>query len=379
MKQHLQGRPLVMDRACQIYDLLEPWVDEYFYDMPHHVIRPGAVYVLGAFQVYSNLATVRELWQTHGCVVVFCNAHEGSYNIVWHSDRVGMTQDILNRKVLLITGGDMEPAYPNLVVEDLLRRVATHEHNLAAVTQCDQIYQVKAKPYKFLFLNGLARRHRRYLIERLDQLGWLDHSLWSCLDGNLIEVGDIHMIENGQDILQQPRPNRFLPPEYELPAVRERLPTAPQDQFAKYEMFGGAWQDASIHAPAYRDSYFSLVTETVYGYPYSFRTEKIWKPIMMGHPWICAANQHFYRDLRRMGFRTFDTLIDESWDLEAHNQTRMERIVTVVDQLCRSNLDDFLEAARPICEHNRERFHELSLQVQQQLPARFFEFLRPHC
>jgi hypothetical protein len=47
----------------------------------------------------------------------------------------------------------------------------------------------------------------------------------------------------------------------------------------------------------YIDTYFSVVTETIFDYPYTFRTEKIWKPMIMGHPFVAAANRGYYRDL----------------------------------------------------------------------------------
>jgi hypothetical protein len=61
------------------------------------------------------------------------------------------------------------------------------------------------------------------------------------------------------------------------------------------------------------------VSETVFTYPYSFRTEKIWKPIAIGHPWIAVSNFGYYRDMHELGFKSFGHLIDEKFDLIYNN------------------------------------------------------------
>ena len=101
--------------------------------------------------------------------------------------------------------------------------------------------------------------------------------------------------------------------------------------FAKYKLFNNEWGEIYLNANPYLDTYFSLVTETVFDYPYSFRTEKIWKPIAIGHPWVAVANPGFYRDMHNLGFKTFGDLVDESFDLIDNSIDRLERIAVVVE------------------------------------------------
>jgi hypothetical protein len=113
----------------------------------------------------------------------------------------------------------------------------------------------------------------------------------------------------------------------------------------------------------------------VFEYPYSFRTEKIAKPLAQGHPWICAANAGFYRDLRYLGFKTFSSVIDESFDSIEHHQTRMDRIVDIVNDLCKSDLQAFLQACEPVCKYNQQHLVELSAQIRKEFPNNFFKFI----
>jgi hypothetical protein len=116
----------------------------------------------------------------------------------------------------------------------------------------------------------------------------------------------------------------------------------------------------------------------VFEYPYSFRTEKIAKPLAIGHPFIVAANTGFYRDLRNLGFRTFDNVIDESFDTIENHQDRMNRIFEIVKDLCRQDLQSFLAECFNICKYNQQHLIELIPQLQQQFPEKFFKTINQH-
>ena len=148
-----------------------------------------------------------------------------------------------------------------------------------------------------------------------------------------------------------------------------------QHNFVKNHLFNNTWGEIYLKPEPYIDTYFSLVTETVFDYPYSFRTEKIWKPIAMGHPWIAATSCGYYRDIRNLGFRTFGHLIDESFDLLDNDQDRMERIEQVVADLCQQDLVRFLGAAEEVCKYNQQHLIDTRQQEIQNFPNRLSQFL----
>ena len=118
-----------------------------------------------------------------------------------------------------------------------------------------------------------------------------------------------------------------------------------------------------------------MVTETVFDYPYSFRTEKIWKPIAIGHPWIAVANQGFYRDMHNLGFKSFGHVIDESFDQIENNQHRLDRIAQVVKDLCRQDLATLLNECYNICKYNQQHLAQMRVKVRQEFPDRFCQFI----
>jgi len=180
-------------------------------------------------------------------------------------------------------------------------------------------------------------------------------------------------------LIGQPHDIKLLPNCYEYRAYQDNVNDFDcNKQFVKYDLFNNEWGEIYLNPEAYIDTYFSVVTETVFDYPYSFRTEKIWKPVAMAHPWIAAANQGYYRDMHNLGFKSFGHLIDETFDQIANNQDRIARIATVVEDLCRQDLASFLKECYNVCKYNQQHLAIMRDQVRKQFPDRFFQFLKQH-
>jgi len=110
----------------------------------------------------------------------------------------------------------------------------------------------------------------------------------------------------------------------------------------------------------YEDSYFSVVSETTfftkqYYHSYRFLSEKAFKPIAMKHPFILVSVPRSLEIYKIMGYKTFSSVIDESYDLELDDGKRMLMILDEIERL--SNLDkreraNFILQCRDICEYN---------------------------
>jgi hypothetical protein len=278
--------------------------------------------------------------------------------------------------------------------EYFLPKIFDFDENVAAGASIDEYFSLTDKPYKFLFLNGRMRSHRKYLLERFQANGLLEQSLWTNLDTDLRLVttlpqqrwqnfNDINVIKlqfehNGVDRMELPIGLQLLPKQYESLEFRDNIDHVPSAGTVKFDLFNNAWGDAVVDGTAYRDTYFSLVTETVFNYPYSFRTEKIWKPIAVGHPFIAVANRGFYRDIQNLGFQTFGHVVDESFDLIDSSQARIERIAEVVEDLCQQDLASFYKECYNVCKYNQDLYTEMRHQVPRQLPNQFHQFINQH-
>lgn len=172
-------------------------------------------------------------------------------------------------------------------------------------------------------------------------------------------------------------PIKLLPPEYEIPRARDNLkPSLYTDGgFVKHKLFGDTWGDAIVNPKCYTDTHFSLVTETIYDYPYTFRTEKIWKPILMAHPFIVASCTGYYAELRAAGFRTFSHLIDERFDTVDDPGRRAEMIVDTVRDICYNGAGEFARAAADVCKYNQQHLREHNRSERAQLPHSLEQYL----
>jgi hypothetical protein len=213
-------------------------------------------------------------------------------------------------------------------------------------------------------------------MERFRLSGLLDQSLWSWLDLTVGYSKNIVLSPNGIDLIGQPHEIKLLPKHYEYVTYKDRVGDFKYDkQFVKYDLFNNEWGEIYLNPEAYIDTYFSLVTETVFDYPYSFRTEKIWKPIAIGHPFIAVANYGYYRDLHQLGFKTFGNLINESFDLISNNTDRLERIAQIVQDLCQQDLASFVKECYNVCKYNQQHLAEMSIKIRQEFPQRFAQYI----
>jgi hypothetical protein len=370
---------LVLDTFCEVYDLLHPWADAEFWRFVDHDVIPGATYLIGREQFSQNTARIRELVESNQIQVILSNPTEGSQTLRDHCQQFGILDLVLEGKILLLGGGDMPPEFPCLQYDVFMPKILNYDENLQAMARCEEIYTKLVKPHKFLFLNGRHRPHRKYLIKQFEQHGLLEQSLWTNLDTASVTAQGLELIDlHGNNLMLENIDIKYLDPYYEVDYYQHRVNRDTDARYVKHSLFNNTWGEIYLKAEPYIDTYFSVVTETVFDYPWTFRTEKIWKPVAMGHPFVVASNAGYYKDFRRLGFRTFGHLIDENFDTIDNNQDRIQRVAQVVQDLCGQNLEDFVVEARGVCKYNQQHLAELVPRIRQEFPQRFFDFLKTH-
>lgn len=383
---------IYVDCWSELANQLLPVCQGTFWQLDHEKLRPGSVYVLGRneFERCRDLILAN---LTH-CHFVFSNPAEGATTMLGQMQRYGITDLVNHGSIGMIAGADV-PHVPRIFVyENFLEKIINMPGNL----QQSQMQPGTTQHHRwdFLFLNGRCRAHRRFLLLNLQDQGLLERSLYTCLEavpaGKTFGTHDsdpyVFSLSDQlqRTLLKNGLPIKLLPPEYEVPRYQSNVmlsqqhrdrfwPNArpPRDIKSRLFEYRGQWEwgESYVYHRPYHDSAFSLVSETVFQGNKSFRTEKIWKPIMMRHPWVAAANVGFYQDMRRLGFKTFDTLIDESFDSETDHQRRMQGVIDTVKMICQTGATDFQNAARHICEHNYQRMLDLSQEITTEFPSQF--------
>lgn len=112
----------------------------------------------------------------------------------------------------------------------------------------------------------------------------------------------------------------------------------------------------------YEKTFISVTTETLIDEDTLFLSEKIWKPIIMGHPFLVYGNKGTLEYLKNIGYKTFDKWIDESYDNEVNHLIRGKMIVNEIKKLSELSLDKLKEIRNEmfeICEFNQKHFIKL--------------------
>jgi hypothetical protein len=87
----------------------------------------------------------------------------------------------------------------------------------------------------------------------------------------------------------------------------------------------------------------------------AFVTEKTFKPIKHGQLFFVAGGVGSLQVLRDLGYKTFDAILDNSYDTVTNHTQRWE---CLRDSIARARpcLPELFEAARPEIEHNQRLF-----------------------
>ena len=185
--------------------------------------------------------------------------------------------------------------------------------------QCDHTVH---KPLRYLYLNKQPRTHRL--------------RLWNALH-------DRKLLEDSLTSFVGLRPPVRLDKEYELPGVDPE----------NYPMYG---MDQDIYTKPYSHTCCSLISETNDNNSDVFITEKLWKPILCQQFFIVHGNYLYLQRVREMGFRTFSSYFDESYDLEIDPVKRVEKIVGLIEGLQNFDWRDAYLSSKKLRQHNFNLF-----------------------
>ena len=116
---------------------------------------------------------------------------------------------------------------------------------------------------------------------------------------------------------------------------------------------------AKISVEDAQNTALHLVAETVFNDNKIHLTEKIFKPMVMKQPFIVFAGPGTLQYLKNYGFRTFDCVWDERYDLEQDHSIRLEKITNIIKDLSRKSdkeFKDLIDKCWEIVDHNHRHF-----------------------
>ena len=103
----------------------------------------------------------------------------------------------------------------------------------------------------------------------------------------------------------------------------------------------------------YNQTYYSIVAETCFENHFTFYTEKIVKPLLAGRLFIFVGSRYFLRNLKSLGFKTFDNVVDESYDVEPDPETRWRMALDQMQKLCSMDPAEVQAKIKDAVDHNQ--------------------------
>ena len=282
---------------------------------------------------------------TGQCLLILNDAHESNYYT--NEDYALLkykltTSTITNLNNIILITGNMN----NDVIDKDIRTLQWQYFETAMRMSADKQNR-SSKDHtnlkKFLCLNRMPREIRYYFMYQI----W-DKNLMHEFNVSLKNVNDITEITSYNN-------NEFMDKIKDHPNFKTMLESLPwvidTPDFDKNH-----WDNIEYDFTA--TNLIFITTETLFSSDAHnlFLTEKTFKPIALSMPFIVIGNPYILKRLRNLGYKTFDTLWDESYDEEFDCHKRMEKIVKLVEDISSKytteQLFELIEQNKYILEHN---------------------------
>ena len=203
------------------------------------------------------------------------------------------------------------------------------------------------KPYNAMWLNRMPKAHRVQALVDANKRDLLDDMVWSC----------------GWEEDTNPPPeqdDKTLNLLSKMPKQAEHEPFRNMDDGPlnhKHDrVYNLKWPiDCKINIVSESQARDILI-EMDPPQPVRFLTEKIFKPLAYGMPFMVIGNKGSLQRLRDLGFQTFPEWFDESYDEESNFSLRTKAMLDSYEKFLSE--EHTIEEIQPALEHNFNRIHD---------------------
>jgi len=217
----------------------------------------------------------------------------------------------------------------NTVLQELEKNI--HSNKSISIVLKSDLDDKKIRPKRFLSYNRSGYRwHRVFMLSKLHKLNILDNTIFSYYESDYFD-----------DKLKFGKTN-YIPSKFEslnietkdkwdiIKFLVDKCPTTLDHETSESASGGHNYFSVKEH---YLDTYVSIVNETGVLDDVTFITEKTIRPMFNRHPFVVWGNPYILKTLRSYGFKTFDWLIDESYDECESANDRFNMILKQIEKL----------------------------------------------
>ena len=262
-----------------------------------------------------------------------------------------------------------EAHFEQCVFTTILNRIRI-DNKLPLPTLKDNL-RYKEKNLDTIFLYNLLqkrpRAHRSWMFKEIVENDLLRFGINSMNEFNLKDTYYFHkhMLEEEYEPLSKLLP--ILPRTAE-PYEKELRDFVDMDS-GKYQM--------RFNEDILLDSWISVISEASFGEETCFISEKTFKVIGAGHPFIIFGNRHSLRVLQEMGYETFHPFIDESYD-SLDTWERLSAIIQVLRTLSKKSPTEMIEwykSIEGIIKHNKDVLRDNSTRFAPNSATTIFNYI----
>ena len=203
------------------------------------------------------------------------------------------------------------------------------------------------KIYDAIWLNRVPKGHRISSLVEANKRGLLDNMVWSC---------------GYEEDTPPPPDNDEKTEEFvkQLPKMAENEPRENQQDGpirAKHDRkFNFQWLlDCKVNIVSESQAR-DIIIEMDPAQPVRFLTEKTFKPMAYGMPFMIFGNRNSLKRVRELGFKTFPEWFDESYDEEENFTLRLNAMLDSYEKFLSE--EHSIEEIRDALEHNFNRISD---------------------
>jgi hypothetical protein len=117
----------------------------------------------------------------------------------------------------------------------------------------------------------------------------------------------------------------------------------------------------------YQQTQYTILTETNGTGNCFFMSEKSTKALYARRLFVAFSNADYLKGLHRLGFETFSSVLDESYDNNVLDFDRFRQATEQLSYLSNQNYQTVCQKVKPILDHNHNRLYEFEQEKTQEL------------
>lgn len=338
----------IYDPCKNVLDAAKDWGDGCFESTDNYDLVMAQPFKLAAVRVLFNDPTVYAYDPTVG------NVDWSAFDLVLLSDQEYFTPSQVRtwaaklgiKKYLFAAGGitEQDPLNPETEIHRPHFINVFLERNVYEDTLSD------SKPYMFDAMLGARRPHRDWVMLAMTRSGLLNSTVTTYRSGFPGEVIDQQSQEFAEKFqgteLNWPYVSPNLNPEWEVPNVSNKISCITPNGI-------------------YKNTWYTLTCETLSTGQTFYLSEKTVKAMFNKRIFVVFGPQNFLANLRKLGFETFGSVIDESYDQEPLDDVRYSKAMLQVMRLAwLENPSEIYRSLQSMLDRNYERLYSLQLQYR---------------